>query len=214
MTSMSAADLKNHFMQIFGADLGAKYDGLRDEVILVHAHWAMITEFVNGEERRKLLVSTGGYFFLEVHRVFVDDVILRLSRLTDPAQQGRGRQKNLSLYALLDDISDPSLKSKIQNLIEEAKKKIAPLREHRHKRIAHFDLNVAFNDPSFSLPSINGQSVDEALAAVGEVLGQLLDEYQGTSTIHEWVPIDAVPNIEGLLHYLEVGLDQEEPHRR
>ena len=52
-------------------------------------------------------------------------VILRLSRLTDPAQQGN--QENLSLWALLDDICDPTLKSKIKNLIKEAKAKIAPL---------------------------------------------------------------------------------------
>ena len=214
MTTMSAADLRNHLMQVFGADLGARYFELRNQVIHVHMHWAMITELVKGKERRTLLISTGGPFFMEVHRVFVDDVILRLSRLTDPAQQGRERQKNLSLYALLDDISDPSLKSKIQNLIEKAKKKIAPLKEHRHKRIAHFDLNVALNYPSFSLPLINDQSVDEALAAVGEVLGQLLDEYEGTSTIHEWVPLDTVSKIEGLLYYLEDGLDQEQSRRR
>lgn len=212
MTSMSAADVKNHFMQIFGPDLGAKYYGLRNQVIHVNMHWAMIRELVKSEERRSLLKTTGGYFFITAHRIFGDDVILRLTRFVDRAKQ-RG-QDNLSLRALLGDISDPYIESKIRNLIEEAERKIAPLKVHRHKRIAHFDLRLALNDPNFSLPPISNQSVDEALSAVGEVLGQLEDEYAGTSTVHEWVPVQTVPEVEGLLYYLEDGLSQDQSRRR
>lgn len=212
MINMSNTDRKKHFMQLFGPNLGAKYHVLLNHVIHIHMKWAQISELVKTPERRSLLKSAGGYFFIEVHKVFTDDVILCLSRLTDPAQQGR--QENLSLYALLDDISDPSLKSKIEDLINEAKDKIAPLKEHRHKRIAHFDLDVALKNPGFNLPRIGNQSIDEALSAVGKVLGQLQDEYEGTSTVWDWVPTGAVPDIEGLLIYLESGLDQEESRRR
>lgn len=170
-------------------------------------NWAMISELVKNQEQRSLLQSTGGYFFIEAHRVFANDVILRLSRLTDPARQGR--QENLSLYALLDDISDPTLKSKIKNLIEEAKAKIAPLKEHRHKRIAHFDLQVALKNPNFSLQPISNQSVDEALAAVGDVLEHLRARYTGTSRVNLWVPVQTIPDIEGLLYYLESGFSQD-----
>lgn len=212
MTSMSAADVKNHFTQIFGPDLGAKYYGLRNQVIHVNMHWAMIRELVKSEERRSLLKTTGGYFFITTHKIFGDDVILRLSRLVDRAKQGG--QDNLSLWALLGDINDPCIESKVRNLIEEAERKIAPLKVHRHKRIAHFDLRLALNDPNFSLPPISNQSIDEALAAVAEVLGQLQDEYEGASTEREWVPIETVSEIEGLLYYLENGLNNEESRRR
>lgn len=208
---MSSEQLKNHFETAFGPTLGAKYYVLHNQVTHVHMNWVMISELVKDQEQRSLLQSVGGYFFIEAHRVFANDVILRLSRLTDPAQQGR--QENLSLYALLDDISDPCSKSKIKNLIEKAKDKIAPLKKHRDKRIAHFDLNVALNNQTFSLPSINNQSVDEALLAVSKVLGQLRDEYEGTSTANEWVPVQTVPDIKGLLYYLEKGFSQEQSRR-
>lgn len=143
--------------------------------------------------------------------MFANDVILRLSRLTDRAQQGG--QENLSLWALLDDICDPTLKSKIKNLIEEAKARIAPLKVHRHKRIAHFDLHVALQSPDVNLPSIDNQSVDEALWVVGKVLEQLEEGYTGSSTEQLWVPAETVPDIEGLLYYLESGLAQEQARR-
>ena len=215
MRQMSSEQLKNHFENVFGPTLGAKYYVLHNQVTHVHMNWAMISELVKDQEQRSLLQSAGGYFFIEAHRVFANDVILRLSRLTDPARSGRPNQQreNLSLYALLDDISDPCSKSRIKNLIEEAKAKIAPLKKHRDKRIAHFDLNVALNNQTFSLPSINNQSVDEALLAVGKVLGQLRDEYEGTSTVNKWVPVQTVPDIKGLLYYLEKGFSQEQSRK-
>ena len=210
MRQMSSEQLKNHFENVFGPALGEKYYVLNNQVIIAHMNWAMIGELVKDQERRSLLKSTGGHFFVEVHRAFVNDVILRLSRLTDPAQQGR--QDNLSLYAFLDDINDPSLKSKIGNLIDEAKDKITPLKEHRHKRIAHFDLQVALNNPNFALQPISNESVDEALSAVGEVLEQLREGYTSTSKIQMWVPVEAVQNIKHLLFYLEAGLSESQSY--
>lgn len=141
----------------------------------------------------------------------MNDVILRLSRLTDRAQR-RG-QENLSLWALLDDICDPTLNSKIKNMIKEANAKIDPLKVHRHKRIAHFDLHVALQSPDVNLPSIDNQSVDEALWAVGQVFEQLEEGYTGSSTEQLWVPVETVPDIEGLLYYLESGWSQEQSRR-
>ena len=207
---MSDTDVKDHFVNIFGPKLGPKYHLLRNQVIHVHMNWAMIVELTKDQERRSLLQSTGKLFFFEVHRAFVNDVLLRLSRLIDPAQQGQ--HDNLSLWALLDDICDPCSKSRIKKLIEEAEGKIKPLRQHRDKRIAHFDLDVAL-DPSVTLPPFNDQSVDEALSAAGEVVEQLQKEYTGTSRIQMWVPEDAVPNIEHLLFYLEAGLSQAQSRK-
>ena len=156
-------------------------------------------------ERRALLLDTGGYFFVELRMVFWDDAILRLSRLTDPARQGQNN--NLSLWALLNDICDPTLRSKIKKLIEEAAAKIEPMRTYRNKSIAHFDRDVTLNN-SNRLPRIYAQSVDEALSAVGKVLEQLMEGYTGRSDIHEWGSEEAISDIEGLLYYLEAGLNR------
>ena len=211
MRYMSSEQRRNQFERVFGAELGAKYFVLENYVTHAHMNWAMISELMKDQERRLLLHFAGQYFFIEVHRLFVNDVILRLSRLTDQAQQGD--QKNLSLWALLDDICDPTLKSKIKNLIEKAKAKIAPLKKHRHKRIAHSDLYVALQSPSVSLPSFNEQSIDEALAAVVDVLEQLWEGYAVFPRVISWVPVETIPEIEGFLHYLESGLSQDQARR-
>lgn len=210
MAFMSSSDVKDHFVNVFGPELGSKYHSLHNQVIHVHMNWAMLVELTKDQERRSLLHSTGRHFFFEVHRAFVNDVLLRLSRLTDPARQGQ--HDNLSLWALLDDICDPCIKSRIRKLIEDVEGKIRPLKQHRDKRIAHFDLDVAL-DPNVTLPPFNDHSVDEALNAAGDVLERLQEEYTGTSRIQMWVPIDTEQNIEQFLHYLKVGLDQSKARR-
>ena len=207
MIYTSSEQRKNRFETVFGAELGAKYFVLENYVTHAHMNWAMISELMKGKERRLLLHCAGKDFFHEVYRLFVNDVILRLSRLTDPAQQGG--QENLSLWALLDDICDPTLKSKIENLIEKAKAKIAPLKEHRHKRLAHSDRLVALQDPNVSLPPFNEQTIDEALAAVVDVLDQLWEGYPVVPRKISWVPVGTIPEIEGFLHCLESGLSQD-----
>lgn len=208
---MSSEQLKNHFETVFGPELGAKYFVLKNNVTHAHMNWAMSSELMKGNERRLLLHFAGRRFFTEVYRLFVNDVILRLSRLTDPAQQGK--QENLSLYALLDDISCPTLKSEIEDLIKIAKDIIAPLKEHRHKRIAHFDLQVALQNPNINLPSFTERTIEEALAAVGDVLEQLWEGYAVIPREISWVPVGIIPEIEGLLYYLESGLSQDQARR-
>lgn len=199
----------NEAVRLLGSELGKKYIALKEEVIHAHRNWAMSSELdvlsiaKDGEERRKLLLDTGGYFFVELRTVFWDDAILRLSRLTDQAEQHS--HENLSLRALLNDICDPTLRSKVEKRIEEAAAKIEPMRIHRHKTIAHLDLDVSLNRQT-NLPLIYAQSVDDALSAVGKVLDQLMEGYTGKSDIHEWGSEEAVSDLENLFYYLEAGL--------
>ena len=204
--------VNNEAVRVLGSELGKKYIALREEVYHAHMNWAMSSELdVLSEdgEHRELLLDTGGYFFVELRTVFWDDAILRLSRLTDKAQQGPSNnpRHNLSLWALLDDISDPTLRSKVEKLIKEAEDKIKLMRIYRNKSIAHLDRDVAL-DKSTSLPPIYAQSVDDALSAVGKVLDQLMEGYTGRSDIHEWGSEEANSDIEGLLYYLEAGLNR------
>lgn len=208
MIYRSSEQRKKQFETVFGAKLGAKYFVLENYVTHAHMNWAMISELMKDNERRLLLDFAGRRFFLEVYRLFVNDVILRLSRFTDPAQQGN--QENLSLWVLLDDICDPILKSKVKNLIEKAKAKIAPLKTHRHKRIAHSDLQVALQTSNDSLPPFTEQTIDEALAAVGDVLDQLWEGYAVIPRVISWVPAEIIPESEGFLRYLESGLSQDQ----
>lgn len=203
----------NETVKILSLSLGKKYLALRGEVSHAHRNWAMSNELdvlsEEDEERRELLFDAGGFFFVELRTIFWDDAILRLSRLTDKVQQGppNNPRHNLSLRALLDDISDPTLRSKVEKLIKEAEAKIELMRIHRNKSIAHLDRDVTLSNPT-SLPPIYPQSVDEALLAVGKVLDQLMEGYTGRSDIHKWDSEEDISDIEGLLYYLEAGLNR------
>ena len=207
-----AARVSKEAVSVFGLELGRKYLVLRQEVYHVHVNWAMssVLDVVTEDgEPRELLLDTGGYFFVELRTLFWDDAILRLSKLTDKAQQGPSNnpRHNLSLRALLDDISDPTLRSKVEKLIKEAEDKIEVMRIHRNKSIAHLDRDVTLNN-QVSLPVLYPQHVDEALLAVGKVLDRLMEGYTGKPYMHEWSTEEANSEIERLLYYLEAGLNR------
>ncbi len=207
-----AARVNNEAVRALGPELGKKYNALRREVHHVHMNWAMSSELdVLSEdgEHRELLLDTGGYFFVELRTVFWDDAILRLSKLTDKAEQGPSSnpRHNLSLRALLDDISDPTLRLKVEKLIKEAEAKIEVMRIYRNKSIAHLDRDVTLNNQT-SLPLIYPQHVDEALLAVGKVLDRLMEGYTGRPYMHEWGTEEAISDIQELLYYLEAGLNR------
>lgn len=207
-----AARVNKEAVRVFGPELGRKYLVLRREVHHVHMNWAMSSELdVLSEDgkHRELLLDTGGYFFVELRTVFWDDAILRLSKLTDKAQQGPSNnpRHNLSLRALLDDISDPALMSKVEKLIDEAEAKTKLMRIYRNKSIAHLDRDATLIDQA-SLPLIYPQHVDEALSAVGKVLDRLMEGYTGKPYMHEWGTEEAISEIQRLLYYLEAGLNR------
>ena len=207
-----AARANKKIVKMLGPELGKNYIALRGEVYRVHMNWAMSSELdvvTEDGEPRELLLDSGGYFFVELRTLFWDDAILRLSKLTDKAQQGppNNPQHNLSLRALLDDINDPTLRSEVEKLIKEAEAKIEVMRIYRNKSIAHLDRDVTLNNQT-SLPVLYPQYVDEALLAVGKVLDRLMEGYTGRTYMHEWGTEEAIADLEGLLYYLEAGLNR------
>ena len=118
-------------------------------------------------EHVKLLNFVGGAFFADVQHVLMDDLRLRVSRLTDPPQTGKG--KNLTVKRLLDFCECDELREKVEEQIEavcEAAGESA--REHRNKRISHNDLAYALGGSE--LPSTSLRQIRRALDAVHAVL--------------------------------------------
>ena len=203
MRYATSQDLKNQHNNVFGPRLGPLYHDLYSEVCHVHEKWAIYCAlFDKSDERIDILNEVSPYFFWTVQNSLLEDIILHLSRLTDPAAQS-GRS-NLSLFALPDAINDPrfdSIKSEISQLVEDAKAKTDNFREWRNKRIAHRDLTLALNQ-SESLPSVQKKDIEKALSSIGKVLANLRDGYCGTSTVYEWTPINSNVCVEELVYYL------------
>ena len=214
MRYTTSQDLEYQHKSMFGPILGPLYHDLYNEVCHVHEKWDIYCAlFGKSKKRIDLLNEISRHFFWTIQNALLDDIILHLSRLTDPTEQS-GRS-NLALFSIPEAISDPkfdSLKSEISQLVENAKTKTESFRVRRNKRIAHRDLKVALNQ-SASLPSVQKKDMEGALSSLSKVLTHLKDGYCGTSTVNEWTPINSDGCVEELVYHLSFATWMEK-HRR
>ncbi len=153
---------------------------LKEEVNLIHFRWITYRQiYAQGPEVIELLNSNGGYFFYITQHLYLDNVSLAFSKLTDPNRQCGN--ENLSLKQLIVIANDRKdvelaqvLKAKFQELFDACQK----FRVHRNKRIAHADLAHATGSAEEPLPGISRQYVEDAL----KLLRDFMNAYElGTS---------------------------------
>src|SRR5207249_4795011 len=98
--------LEQHIRDI-GAELGALYNALTNEVAWVHAKWSQYQQlYARSPERIAFLNEVAGPFFGVIQDALLEDVVLHLARLTDPPKS-MGKD-NLTLQRL------PALISNVQ----------------------------------------------------------------------------------------------------
>ena len=129
-------------------------------------------------EHVELLNLVGGAFFAEVQRILWDDLLLCVTRLTDPPQTGG--KDNLTVKRLPNFCErDDELRKKVQGQVDAAKTAADSARLHRNQRISHKDLAYAIGDNE--LPSTTLGQIRRALDAVYAVLQTV---YMGLRRVH------------------------------
>src|SRR5438477_5717011 len=124
--------------------LRAVYENLAGAAIDVLGLHRELTVLYSSQATVDLLNATAPAFFLRHQRLLVDDIFLSLSRLTDNRMSGprRKHQENLVLSQLLD-LPEPELahlRADLRRKWTVIAKAAEPVREYRHKRLAHTDL--------------------------------------------------------------------------
>ena len=124
-------------------ELAEVYGELWQDVVWVHDKWNIFLQLYSDKEAIDLLNKTAPSFFYICQYVLLDDTMMAICRLTDPAQTGR--KTNLSLQRLVDTVDDatyPDLKSNIVNVLATMQSKFEFARDHRNRRIAHAGLQT------------------------------------------------------------------------
>jgi hypothetical protein len=142
---------------------------LLNELVLLHDAWDQYMILGASPQNAAVLNKCASWFFGLVQRTVLREVLLGLSRVTDP--MGKGKRLNLVLDTLLHDPaleSRPDVHSAITEAIATAKKTVAPMRIHRHKYIAHLDHAVALGDTSELVKGVTTEGITAAIRAVEE----------------------------------------------
>src|SRR5690606_17440226 len=112
MTYRSAEQVKEERVSIMGDQLGSIFDSLYNEIVWIKKKWIeYVALFGTNDKRVKILNSAAPSFFFMMQKIMFDDILLGLSKITDPA--GMGKNEAVTVRALSQFISDAKLKSAV-----------------------------------------------------------------------------------------------------
>ena len=175
---------------------------LWDEVVHLHDVWEQYRKlYGHSEGRVRLLNASARGFFARLQQFMVRDVLLSISRLTDPPRS-RGKP-NLVLSVLLEDprlANRPDLTEELTAEINEAKRLAQPIRQHRNRYIAHLDHATAIGAPDDPLPPVPGSSIDDLIARIETVCHRYRSELDGVDSSFE---LSTLGGFDALVRVLE-----------
>ena len=155
----------------------------------------------------KVVNESAKFFFAKTQYVFVDNIILSIARLLDPAISGSF--KNLSLEQLLnqlknDENSGEDLIKRLEVLLQKIQNLIEAFKVHRNKRIAHLDLEINKNESAGSLPEISEDNMYEIIRHLDQFMNEINYHYNATEVDYKiMLPKDS--DGRALIHQLIKG---------
>jgi hypothetical protein len=163
------------------------YKPLYQDICYIHTKWGIFRQlYVSDKNTVDILNKSGALFFRITQELLVDDIVLSLSRLTDPSKTFK--KDNLSLEQLVDAIDEskfPKLKDEASKQLENARIKCSFAREIRNKKIAHNDLTHRLQ-PKVSLYSkVTTTTIDDALLSIRELINKVATTFEGSTVCYE-----------------------------
>lgn len=170
------------------ADLAEIHEKIGNEISYLYTKWKQFKFLYFGDEQtRELMQYAADFYFTIQFEVSLDDFILRVSRLTDPAESFRDPDRpNLTLKRLagMIPVGDDSLKNGVDRRIKEIDAKCKSFKQHRNKRIAHNDLKTMLK--ANPLPKIALDDGDIILSAFAGLLNEIEMFYDKNSQMYEY----------------------------
>lgn len=163
------------------------YDALRIEVTWLHGRWICYRQlFAGSPERIDMLNECASVFFLIIQDVLLDEVMLSLSKLTDPAKTGKNENMSLEqLQTLLEAYGDAIHASKSRLILDKLHDQCAPFRNWRDKQLAHLDLHTSMKSSPNPLPGVSREMIGGALSTVRDYLNAIEQHYNDSEYGYE-----------------------------
>jgi hypothetical protein len=150
------------------------YGYLAGEILRTRAKWIYFRQlFMDDAGRTAKLNKAGGDFFGELMNILVDDLVLSLSRLTDPARNAH--QENLTLSLFIEKIQEAGcleLAATLRKKNDTCKEVVSSLRTRRAKRIAHYDSGTIISPDESPLPPLTLKDIRVTIETIESFLGE------------------------------------------
>jgi len=150
-------------------DVKTIFETLQEDVIWVHAKWKVFRQlFGTSEKRIAVLNDFATDFFQIVHDGLIYDILLTMSRLTDPAETFKKENLTLDrLLLMLKRSEDTQFVEGLERDLKSLKDECQPFRDIRNRRIAHSDLGTALDYHPNPLPGVSREMIETHSRAFG-----------------------------------------------
>lgn len=150
---------------------------LFEDVCSLNQKWSLYSKLFLDPEAAVLLDGVARRAFNVIRESLINDMVMLLGRLCDPAIDGHGN-KNVSFEALL--VKAPQLGG-LKQKIDDFDALWRPIiRKHRDKLIAHNDLRARISPRAKPIPGIPRSQVDKMVEAANEILNYVVQQYEST----------------------------------
>ena len=161
-------ELKRDYQEKLGDKFGAIVNGVSYDwangLVRLNEYRALFGDPANIE----FINTFSGPFMSDVQQGFRRDLLLHITRLTDPVESG-GKQ-NITVRRLPDFRDDQKLLARVESFAATATKNAESARDWRNQRISHSDLNLAIDPDAKSLDPTTLASIQSVLDAVHAAL--------------------------------------------
>lgn len=199
-------------MAAMGNELGELFSMLWQELSGLYVKWHQyVALFGTTPERIELMNRVAPKLTYTIQKTLWRDILIHLSRLTDPAEtKQRGQIKpNLSINRLAELLKDGSDYQTINDLEAKAKANCEFARDWRNRVYAHRDLDIATNQHCTPLAHASRASVKNALEALADLLNRIARNYKLPTTLFDFDGTGAAREAEHLIHVISYGLDAQ-----
>jgi glycyl-tRNA synthetase beta subunit len=169
-------------------DIYAVYEALYQEVCSVHEKWGIFCHLYEEKETVHLLNSSAPGFFRICQDALVNEVLLAITRITEPKQIGR--KHNLSLEQLLSSIDERKysvLRSRAERLLKKAETNSAFAKDVRNRRIAHSDFQTKLELGAEPLAKVTRKRIEGALEAICNLMNEVHEYFEDSSVVYETI---------------------------
>jgi len=162
---------------------------LQYELNHLYVRWKIYQQLYDTNQLRyDLMRETAEIFFAHLDRILVDDTLLAICRVTDPAQTFGS--ENLTLALLLEQLEDANCEELLSQLKEDAKVIVdrrAAFKDHRDKRLAHTDSQHHLGKLKDALPGVDRGTIEEMLEQIANLLNKIQVHFYNSQTVYEGV---------------------------
>lgn len=198
MPNIVIGGLDQEMQERLPPELSSQFRPLFKDIFWLGMKWHEYATLFGEKSNFELLHRTASYLFQIIDDTMWDDMILHLSRLVGPGKT-MGKE-NLTIRRIPELIQDSVLRGEIQALVDSCQLHCAFVTDHRNKRLAHYDLEVATQNLEAGLSGVSRVEMRRALESLQSIMQTIFAHY---ANVHfDFDPSLRTDNAEALIRAL------------